>query len=718
MSIKKSLDYYKSDLFKVNAEIENVKGTSAIDLIHDANIRVSNVNLKFKDDLEELTLVELNNKLKANETILSSLNDLWILRNLFHEIETSLNPIDAVEYLCDKFELQSIVSNLQKLDNKFTQMKGILVVDSTREHFDDLLTKVSEQLNVCFQRMFPDNYTNCIPIQANGIEMDYDELAQVIEGFEKLGNHLESRSRIPAIYLKWDTLILDELILRNKKLRLEIDSTKQIAYTLKIEDSTDDVYDCFRSIIDFMKFVNRTKNAYFKNFFLSKISNYLTGKISKNVAILNNSKEGNNNLILSLTQLANDTDWNLLIARTLNSEQDINKKLDQVYQDWLVDEKLDEIRKFFNTSFVALICKTNKIEYSRAERADIMRPENKDENNSQEKDEDDAWNTWDNESWDQHSTEQPLKEEKLEENTKWSDDGWDDDEWDLDELENKKKIDITNKKDGEDSNHYIISEVPEKLMRILDGFKKEATEVSIEPLISMIMALSLISYPSMQDSFLLLNDLAYLNQEGIENKSLNEFLRHNEQQMKREILKQVLRKFRMINLNSYRSDIPSSADSSLDIETQRKIEDLSEVFAGFERSQLRNTNPFNYENLIVDIINLLSEEICKEVFSLEEILENHSTYVSAVIKGLETIFDRILKQVNPSANLSSFKKLDNIVFLLNSHLNEIMDSFYQGEFFNLSTDELISIIKAVFAESGTRDSYIKEILDIRSLDNT
>ena len=65
--------------------------------------------------------------------------------------------------------------------------------------------------------------------------------------------------------------------------------------------------------------------------------------------------------------------------------------------------------------------------------------------------------------------------------------------------------------------------------------------------------------------------------------------------------------------------------------------------------------------------------------------------------------------------VESFHKLDNVVFLINNHLKEIKERFYDGEFFDLQTQELTALIKSVFVQSGPRDDLITEISEFRDM---
>lgn len=71
-----------------------------------------------------------------------------------------------------------------------------------------------------------------------------------------------------------------------------------------------------------------------------------------------------------------------------------------------------------------------------------------------------------------------------------------------------------------------------------------------------------------------------------------------------------------------------------------------------------------------------------------------------------------------SANQSSLayqsrNRLVNITRVLTSHLSEIMDWFYEGELFDITTEELLQLMKLLFVESETRTRCEGEVREIR-----
>ncbi|GMM36179.1 Dsl1 protein [Saccharomycopsis crataegensis] len=66
-------------------------------------------------------------------------------------------------------------------------------------------------------------------------------------------------------------------------------------------------------------------------------------------------------------------------------------------------------------------------------------------------------------------------------------------------------------------------------------------------------------------------------------------------------------------------------------------------------------------------------------------------------------------------NISNFSKLANFKIVVSSHLASIMENFYNGEFYNMETEELIHLIKSLFVESDIRRNAIKEIEEIRNI---
>ena len=59
-------------------------------------------------------------------------------------------------------------------------------------------------------------------------------------------------------------------------------------------------------------------------------------------------------------------------------------------------------------------------------------------------------------------------------------------------------------------------------------------------------------------------------------------------------------------------------------------------------------------------------------------------------------------------------KVELIARFLPLHLKDIMNMFYEGDFYLFSTEEIIQWVKLLFADTPLRESAISEIYEIRA----
>lgn len=338
---------------------------------------------------------------------------------------------------------------------------------------------------------------------------------------------------------------------------------------------------------------------------------------------------------------------------------------------------------------------------------------NQDKNNTTADENKDEWNEWDNDGWDDE--EIPDIDSKSDHQTQpegdWNNDGWDDDGWEDAEMN-------LNKNKGNKEMHKV-SQMPSKLREILLEYQTETGNNDIQPLISTIESFSIISYPPLNESFLLHNDLQTLNN-FFKNEQLTKFLDINLKQSIQSFSNEVALILFSINLkhDDFISDSTNFDNFKLDNENESKLKLIDNWFNRMNKSNLKSTNRQNYKRIIMDVINIVLNWMINSIISMEEITEYQSTKLTNIIKSIQHIINTNLVLVDESnTSVAAYNKLNNVLFLINNHLKDIMEMFYQGEFFDLTTDELISIIESVFIKSDLRDNYIDEILDIRNVES-
>ncbi|CDK26838.1 unnamed protein product [Kuraishia capsulata CBS 1993] len=151
---------------------------------------------------------------------------------------------------------------------------------------------------------------------------------------------------------------------------------------------------------------------------------------------------------------------------------------------------------------------------------------------------------------------------------------------------------------------------------------------------------------------------------------------------------------------------------------------FDEVFQAF----YQNTETFEYNetlnmSIISTTINHFYSNIITKLISRKSIGEAESDVLAQLIDYIlmATVPAPISSSNSTVAALPaelkkspSFHKLANIKTILTSRLNDILNQFYEGVFFDMETEEMISLLHALFTDSPTRRSVIDEIKEIRS----
>jgi hypothetical protein len=109
-------------------------------------------------------------------------------------------------------------------------------------------------------------------------------------------------------------------------------------------------------------------------------------------------------------------------------------------------------------------------------------------------------------------------------------------------------------------------------------------------------------------------------------------------------------------------------------------------------------------------IDALYQLVIDSIMGKISIGEDESEYLSIIISKFLHL------SVVSDLRIPNFSKISHIQFILKGHMVDIMNSFYNAEFFDLSTLELISLIDKLFADSDLKRRNIQEIREIREAD--
>lgn len=139
-----------------------------------------------------------------------------------------------------------------------------------------------------------------------------------------------------------------------------------------------------------------------------------------------------------------------------------------------------------------------------------------------------------------------------------------------------------------------------------------------------------------------------------------------------------------------------------------KIGDVSNEFSSMKEfnSGLISRNEIT---LIFKVFNLICDKLLlrNDISSVE--CDAFIEIINELISAFK-FFDINLNQIQ------SFNKLQQIKSILACNLKEITDKFYDGQFYELETFELIELIKALFVDSPNREDLLMQIQSVREVE--
>ena len=653
-------------------------------------------NLKYKiDDNESIeqaelmseTIAQLSNKSTEIDTGLHQLDDLWVIKSLLQEIKVGLNPLGEDNYACDKDDLESVVANLSKLDKKVSKLDKSLVIRSlvSQEVLERKVEVVNQMLNT-FETFFPHQ----CEFHSNTDESHYSlsEFLSIPERFPDLNLDAIFKSFIRKLQVYWDTEVLDKLCDNSFTLELQRtdDSVKLVLH--KNTKGFSALY--FISMENFIRFVDLVDNQNLRNVFLSKISHSLMQVISLNIGALMQSQNNSaTNELVNLVNVARETGWSLSIGSTFNSSQNLHEKLGNLYLEWIEDKYIDQIMQFFKDHFKEATDQISEAKVPNTKKQKVVNGEQ-------------GLDDWDED---------------------WNEDGWDEevqDDWNWGDEETPQQPPKSPRKHNlpqQDTSMMIVSDVPSRLQSIIEEFKTESKNENFNILAIAIQSLLLVYYPPLEQTFLLYNDLKQMgNLFG--SFELTKFADTLWSQLKLKFTNQLVELVLAVDLQ-HDDFVAASTDLNkfeLDEDNWTQLSKINNWFKSLFSTDLPTTNKPMFHDFIIDMINLINSWLANSIIRMDEITEYQSIKITTIVEMMQNVTLPNVQQVGDTKEgVDSFHKLDNVVFLINNHLKEIKERFYDGEFFDLQTHELTSLIKSVFVQSEPRDSLITEISEFRDM---
>lgn len=335
--------------------------------------------------------------------------------------------------------------------------------------------------------------------------------------------------------------------------------------------------------------------------------------------------------------------------------------LDELYYNWQTDQYIDRVRKIFTSpEFSEWV---NQLSDATAAPTDASENQNND------------WDNWDD-AWDE--------EEKEEEPQKPTD---------------------------SDSPKVMVSLVAHKLVEAIIDFNNPNIFDSVK-------ALAPILYPPCMESFVMSNDLHYVA-EQVQASTLSRFADSYWTQQLAGIDSEILVLLRDVGINSKQAssnineeDSDSSDDGTLDDATIAKLTKLHQRLQNISNSQLHYSNTEKYHALVSHVVKLINTFLIHSIYLLEDIGQSQAVKIGNLVDACNDI---TVPFVGSKREDLLYHKLENVQFIVGGHLHEIVERFYQGEFYDLDTEEITALIESTFTPSELRDRSIGEITDFRRM---
>lgn len=690
-AISALLDKNRGQLNAVESDISAIVDSISIsEISRDPNLKYTiddNENIEQAELMSE-SIAQLSNKSTEIDTGLHQLDDLWVIKSLLQEIQVGLNPLGEENYACDKDDLESLVANLGKLDKRVSELDKSLVIRSlvSQEALERKVDVVNQMLNT-FEAFFPHQ----CEFHSNTDENHYSlsEFLSIPERYPDLNLDAIFKSFIRRLQVYWDKEVLDKLCDNTYTLELQ---RKDDAVKLVLHKNTQGfsaLY--FNSMESFIRFVDLVDNQNLRNVFLSKISHSLMQVISQNIRTLMQSENNSaTRELVNLVNVARETGWSLSIGSTFNSSQNLHEKLGNLYLEWIEDKYIDQIMQFFKEHFKETVRRVSDLKVPNEKKQKVASAEQGADNN-----------------WDEN----------------WSEDGWDEeiqDDWNWGDEENPQELPKSPRKhnlNSLDTSTMVISDVPSRLQRIVEDFKAESKTENFNILAIAIQSLLLVYYPPLEHTFLLYNDLKQMGTLS-GSSELTKFADTLWSQLKLKFTNQVVELVLAVDLQ-HDDFVAASTDLNkfeLDEDNWTQLSKISNWFKNLFSTDLQKTNKPMFHDFIIDMVNLINSWLANSIIRMDEITEYQSIKITTIVEMMQNVTLPNVQQVDDTKDaVESFHKLDNVVFLINNHLKEIKERFYDGEFFDLQTQELTALIKSVFVQSGPRDDLITEISEFRDM---
>ena len=657
MTIETLLSQYKTHLESLDTSLNNdISKINETFLVNDQQFLVhfQQELVEESEELTKLNLAQLNSKYETLDEDIRQVGKLAIINDNLKELEILLSKKKAMSDLLD---FQQLFNLFKTLKSQIPNDSSLLIHKHISKTIDTNHDQLITQLNDYSQLLIPNEFS----IENIHILNEFNLLVVKngisLASYTKLKVSLENTITKMLSSSKYDILLVDDKLADYDSISIKMVQTTQQNF--------------LKSTCNFIEFVNYLGMNSVRQYLNSKLSQLLIEKISILIKEIIHD-DTNIKSLKQLIELCRLTNWNILSGFDNSNSNSIQDNLSKLYMDWMTDNYIDKVRKVFNSDLINATDTWEK-EVSNEEARDDEEP----------KDDEDGWD----DNWD---------------------DGWNDENM---PASPKKENTVPTKKAA-----VTISQVPLQLCSIISEFRDISKDIS--DMVSIIKALYLSKYPPLRESFLLYNDLEYLS-EKLNIADFENAAKTNWNQCLVTYYQQLRIILTSLNLQSIDDVELDDEYFELDDYNLNQLSLIYKILSRlFQDTNLRPTNSQRFDNLIIDLIEFLNGWIVKSILSISEITEFQSKKITEIINSLNNVTIPFIVQLGQKKDdLKSYSKLKNVQFLLNNHLKEIMERFYEGELYDIETQELLDIIKSVFAESDVRSDAISQIYEFRTMDD-
>lgn len=702
------------------------------------NLQPSNLIINDVSEFHNKTLYQLDNEHQQTTLAAQQLQQLWILKNLIHETQLLFDPLNEGNYVCDNVELEGILQNIKNLKLKIAPfLKDNYIIGSNlQESYEKIIESYRHQLGVLFTRHIQQELASVrisTSLTINGQTHLLKDFLRIVSDFEVFSGENVVTETLNRFKQLWDKFLLDPLVNKKNYLLLysesENETVIELADALPASQFLSKYY--FDSVRNFTAFINLLENQSFKNYYLTKINNNIVNMISENIEQFMSNRELLSQELVNTVQGALKTGWNMQISRSLGSVDQIDSSINRLHLDWVTSKYIDKVRNYFNSSQFAKDLKDcQNIEIERQEAAFQPPPPPPPPPPAQSEPQPSAQSVLEPEQDDEVDWDQPWGSD--EEQADGDDDGWDrdwDDDWDDDDDDAVKKSPIKPKQQAQlkpapipqtapstqvapppqatYTDVVTTSSVVGAVKQIVSDFVSETGQENLDELLFAVCEFALTSYRPLHELLLLYNDLQALG--------YDETITFAEAQWKHAQIQ--LRGQISLFLSSidFTNNGGSSGSTEESVGITAAISNFNNSLTQLVESDMANTNKGLLKSTIVGLCNYANTWVLDGILSSTELTEFQCEKFTLVLESLGEVEANVLRRLGSKSNrLATYNKTKQAILLLNNHLNDIMEHFYQGDFFDFSTEELIQVLKSVFIASDLRENCIQEIFEVRS----